>query len=1389
MTTTTTTEAAGAADQPTPQPPAESSTAFSRLAVLLFTDIVGSTELKTRLGNNGYARLLARHDAIFKRALDQIPVADVINDTGDGYLVVFPTTSDAVRFALLMQRGIHDEPWPAPRPLRVSIGIHLGEIADIADAGGRPRVIGLAIDLAGRLTALATGGQVLLTRAAFDEARQFLREYPAAADVPLRWVAHGEYLFKGAGEPVEVFEVGGEGIAPLAPPPNSDKARRSVSAEQEETLGWRAAVGLEVPQRTGWLLERKLGEGTFGEVWLARNEHTHQHRVFKFCFDAERLRSFKRELTLFRLLRDTLGERTDIARLYDVRLDSPPFFLESEYAAGGNLVDWAAAQPGGLAGVPLAQRLELLAKVCDAVAAAHSIGILHKDVKPTNILMHADPADGTPRPQLSDFGIGAVVDRQRLAERHITPEGLTPDPAEDSYRSGTRMYAPPESMSGRPFTTQGDVYALGVLLYQLVVADLDRPAAQGWERDVADDLLREDIAACLDGDLARRISARALAQRLRALPQRRAARDAERRLRAAQVRRRWWGTVAVAAVALALAAAAGAVFVYVQQQRIHAAKREAEWAHAALGLEQGTALHFAGRPHQSRAAFISGREAMARLGVSTLPAEVGLYRSYRDYGAPINTITGHTDGLMSVAWLPDGERICSTAEDGTARLWDAKTGTEIRPFVGHAGNVNSIAASPNGRWIVTGGLDQKVKVWEVATGAEVWSRDEASGEVRGVAFAPGGEAVLSAAAGRVGRLRLWDAATGAPGAEFTSPVEEPFYGCAFSADGTRVLATTYNNAVCVWDRASRTLLKRLSGHTGYVISAAFARDGRHVLSASFDQTLKLWDLDAPEGAESVRTFDGHAAGVRGVAFVGADEATALSCSMDGTLKLWDVATGAAIRTYAGHGSGVRGVAVAPDGRRAASAGIDRAVGVWDLTADRGAPTTRSATTVTSLACAADGATLLVGDAAGGVQLLDLATLRPLQRFVGHERPIDCVAHLSDGRRIFSADSDGNAKVWDIATARPLSVRPGPAATPATMPATATAPATSAITKRAAAAAAIATTAAAATTTPATRPTRVRGPDWVYTVVAPDGSIAVTTNRDRVTLDAWSPDTGRTIRVLARTRHAISGLAIAPDGRRLLCGDESGRMHVVDLATGAFAEPLLTSQKPADLDCFAFAADGASVLSGGHELVVRQWDLATRRELRAFAGHTLIVRAVAFGRDDRTIFSAGADRTLRMWDAASGHELNLAASYRLPVHAMAVVPPGDAVIAAAGPDIVVADVAYGVRHLEAEAGLAAARARLTSGSEDPAALASVGRWYAFRGDHEWAEQLLTRARARGANVSALTLARCYWALGRPADAAREFARARDAGEAPREYLNWCIAATTARQEALPAARGR
>jgi serine/threonine protein kinase len=225
---------------------------------------------------------------------------------------------------------------------------------------------------------LAIGGQILLTRFPFDEARHFMREHPAisGSETPkLRWLAHGPYLLKGRDEPMEIFEVGAENLAPLMPPPDSEKAKRVVRHGEEGTLGWRPALGLEIPSRPDWKLVGKLGAGGFGEVWAGEHTKLRQRRAFKFCFDDERLRALKREVTLVKLLRSALGDREDIVQFHELKLDAPPFYLESDLAPHGNLLQWAEKR-GGLKAIPLDQRIVLVAHTASALAAAHSIGVL-----------------------------------------------------------------------------------------------------------------------------------------------------------------------------------------------------------------------------------------------------------------------------------------------------------------------------------------------------------------------------------------------------------------------------------------------------------------------------------------------------------------------------------------------------------------------------------------------------------------------------------------------------------------------------------------------------------------------------------------------------------------------------------------------------------------------------------------------------------------------------------------------------------------------------------------------------------------------------------------------------------------------------------------------------
>ena len=285
-------------------------------------------------------------------------------------------------------------------------------------------------------------------------------------------------------------------------PASAREVAASLSSPDAAAARWRPAPRLTLPRRPHWRMERKLGEGGFGEVWLAIHEKTREPRVFKFCYDTRRLSALKREITLFRLLKEELGERPDITRILDWNFEQAPYFIESQYTRGGSLPDWIADQ-GGMEEVDLSRRLEIVAQVATALSAAHSVGVLHKDVKPGNVLIMPDATDaGRAQAQLSDFGIGAITDQERLAEAGITVLGMTHmATGERALGAGTRLYMAPEVLEGKPATTQADVYGLGVMLYQLVVGDFSRALAGGWRRDVDDELLCDDIAAAVEGML------------------------------------------------------------------------------------------------------------------------------------------------------------------------------------------------------------------------------------------------------------------------------------------------------------------------------------------------------------------------------------------------------------------------------------------------------------------------------------------------------------------------------------------------------------------------------------------------------------------------------------------------------------------------------------------------------------------------------------------------------------------------------------------------------------------------------------------------------------------------------------------------------------------------
>lgn len=421
----------------------------------------------------------------------------------------------------------------------------------------------------------------------FDERRWQLRVRGAAVELEPRPLEILACLLRHAGETVSREELlqdvwGHAHLSKNALSNSVGKLRRAIDDEDEtlivtvHRIGYRLAApvscrvaynepvalglatGSEVPARPGWRLQRQLGLPPSPEVWLAQCGD--QQRVFKFSADGSRLPSLRREAAVWRVLASALERPETVARVIDWNFDTAPYFIECEYG-GESLVEWAG-RPPGLSALALDDRIEVAARIADAVAAAHRVGVLHKDLKPANILAAAGP-DRLPALRLTDFGAADLDERSTTALESMSQTLL--GALAGISDSGTPMYLAPELLRGEPATVQSDLYALGVLLYQLVTADLRHPLAPGWEQEIDDALLREDIREAANLIPTKRLSsAQQLADRLRALPARRLARheDEERAARIAIAERalernrarRPWLIAAVSALTLGLAA-------------------------------------------------------------------------------------------------------------------------------------------------------------------------------------------------------------------------------------------------------------------------------------------------------------------------------------------------------------------------------------------------------------------------------------------------------------------------------------------------------------------------------------------------------------------------------------------------------------------------------------------------------------------------------------------------------------------------------------------------------------------------------------------------------------------------------------------------------------------
>lgn len=347
------------------------------------------------------------------------------------------------------------------------------------------------------------------------------------------------------------------------------------------------------PGRPLWSLVERLGFGGYGEAWRARHDKTREERVFKFALDEASLVTLKREITAFRILNDSLGGSGQIVRLLDWNLEQMPYFTEAEHIEGGTLPDWARSR-GGLASIALAERIEVVAKIASALAAVHSVGMLHKDLRPSNIFVRP-LAGGCVDIALGGLGSAAVLDAGHIDRLGITRLGFTRTIVPSGHDPTESLYRAPEMLDGAPCTVKSDNYALGVIFYQMLAADFHKALSPGWREHIEDELLREDLALVAEGNLTLRLAdADILAQRLRTLEERRRRLESQRQAQAREeISRRGLGHARARDAGIAAGLAALVIGLSISTGLYFKAQRAAQSSRSAAAQTEAAAEYLA----------------------------------------------------------------------------------------------------------------------------------------------------------------------------------------------------------------------------------------------------------------------------------------------------------------------------------------------------------------------------------------------------------------------------------------------------------------------------------------------------------------------------------------------------------------------------------------------------------------------------------------------------------------------------------------------------------------------------------------------------------------------------------------------------------------------------